>query len=264
MKRVYGWRRDTMEARLALGRPYRATRFRCIQFPAAFDLGIPSNPAFSPLDQGQLGACTAFALKRCAWYGLNAVALQQTPPAAPPEPSALFQYYCERQNDGDVDQDAGSTISQGVNVLKTRGICPEKDWPYNPAQFAVTPPLQAFNDAQQFEALAVENIPVDATAIQDCLFNQRCPIAFGSDLFAQFESEQCAADGLVQMPPAGATPIGGHAETIRGWKTAPDGSLLLQVQNSWGGAWGDQGCAWFPWNYALSYFSDLWAIVQMK
>ena len=88
-KRVYGWRKDTNEARLALGRPYRATRFRAIQYPASFDLNTPTNPAFSSLDQGQLGACTAFALTRCAWYGIAAITASLTPSTPPPQPAAL-------------------------------------------------------------------------------------------------------------------------------------------------------------------------------
>lgn len=266
IKRTYGWHRDTNEARCALGRLYRATRFKNIQFPASFDLGTPPNPAFSPLDQGQLGACTGFGCKRVAWYGLNALALQQTPPAAAPEPSALFQYYNERKDDGDVDIDAGSTISEGINALKTYGICPEQDWPYDPARFAVCPPLTVYNDAMQFRALEVENIPVDAnfcTALQDCLFNQRLPVVFGADLFSQFESDQCAADGLVALPPIGATPIGGHCQCIRGWKPAADGSLLFQIQNSWG-SWGDNGCDWMPIVYLQFYASDFWAVVKME
>ena len=96
MNRKYGWKRDTAEAKAKTGRLYRAT-FRLAQpFPTSFDLGATPNPAFGPLDQGQLGSCTGFGCKRVAWYGLNARA-----PGAAPEPSALFQYYNERVLDGD-------------------------------------------------------------------------------------------------------------------------------------------------------------------
>ena len=263
MKRIYGWRRDTKEAKLALGRLYTPSRFKAIKYPDSFDLGTPPNPAFGLLNQGNLGACTAFALKRVAWWGLGLAALQQPIPAQAPEPSALFQYYNERQLDGDVDQDAGSTISQGVTALRQFGICAESDWPYDIAKFNQTPPTSAYQDATNFEALAVENVSVDVASIQDCLYNSRLPIAFGSDLFAQFESEKCAQDGIVEMPCAGASPIGGHAQCIRGWKTDSKLGLLFKINNSWGN-WGDNGCDWMLLNYLQSYASDLWAIVKMK
>ena len=258
IKRKYGWRRDTAAAKLKLGRLYRPT-FKAVQpFPSVFHLGAGSA-AFGSLDQGQLGSCTGFGCKRVSWYGLLAAGQAV-------EPSALFQYYNERVLDGDPSDDSGSTITEGINALKQFGICPESDWPYNPAQFAVQPPVSAYTDAIRFKALQAENIPNDGTLtqnLQDALFNQKLPVVFGADLFAQFESEQCAANGVVQMPAAGEQPIGGHCQVIRGWKTNPDGSLWFQVQNSWG-QWGDNGCDWMIADYLLAHASDFWAVVTME
>lgn len=264
IKRKYGWHRDTHEARMKLGRQYQP-QIRAQQFPDAFDLGDTPNPAFCFLDQGNLGACTGFGCKRVAWYGLNAVALLQNPPAAAPEPSALFQYYNERVLDGDVNEDAGSTISQGITALKRFGICPEKDWPYQSAKYAQQPPPQAYTDAQLFQALAAENIANDGNLsynLMDCLYNQRLPIVFGSDLFQQFESAQCARDGIVTMPGTFATPIGGHCQVIRGWRKTPQG-LQFKINNSWG-QWGDGGCDWMPDLYLAKYGSDFWAVPKME
>jgi C1A family cysteine protease len=256
--RRYGWSRDTDTDRLALGHPYRATRFKAVQFPASFDLNVPSNPAFSLLDQGQLGACTAFALKRCVWYGLVAAGNSF-------EPSALYQYQSELTLDGDFGQDNGSTISQGITAALTDGLPPESEWPYNVANFTVHAPPQVVADALKFEALGTENINVDANLaanLQDCLFNQRLPVAFGSLLFPQFESDQCAQDGIVQMPPAGATEIGGHAQCIRGWRVDAQGLLWFKVNNSWN-TWGDNTCDWMSIDYLLAYASDFHAITKM-
>jgi C1A family cysteine protease len=194
----------------------------------------------------------------------------QESPAPAPEPSALFQYYCERELDGDIDQDNGSTITQGINALKQYGICREAEWPYVPARFAEAPPQTAFDDALQFQALKVENIAQDASNglpgfvqnLMDCLYNQRLPIVFGAALFQQFESEQCARDGIVTMPAANESPIGGHCQVIRGWKRTATG-LLFQVQNSWG-RWGDNGCDWMSDAYLAAHASDFWAVVTME
>jgi len=264
-KRNYGWRPDKKHDRERLGLIYRPSSFRAVKFPASFDLGAVPNPAFGPLDQGELGACTGFGCKRVAWYGLNALAQAAVPSYVAVEPSALFQYFNERKDDGDIDQDDGSTISEGVTALRNYGICPEKDWPYIPAKFAAQPPQNAYEDAMLLKALKVENIQNDGNLIvnlQDCLFNQKLPIVFGADLFSQFESAQCAHNGVVQMPPSGASPIGGHCQVIRGWKQTENG-LLFQIQNSWG-VWGDNGCDWMPDAYLQTFASDFWAVVQME
>lgn len=258
LKRKYGWRRDTAAAILKLGRLYRPT-FKAVQpFPAAFDLG-DGSAAFGQLDQGQLGSCTGFGCKRIAWYGM--VRNGQNV-----EPSALFQYYNERVLDGDPSDDSGSTITQGINALKQFGICPEADWPYNPALFAVQPPVPAYTDALRFKALQAENIYNDGNLIQnlkDALCNQQLPVVFGADLYPGFESEAVTQTGVVPMPAPGESPIGGHCQVIRGWKQNPDGGILFQIQNSWGN-WGDNGCDWMSDQYLAQYASDFWAVVTIE
>ena len=266
MKRKYGWRKDTDENRLKCGRPYQPSRLRAVQFPASFDLNTTPNPAFSILDQGNLGACTAFALKRIMWYGLNAMALQQTPPAAPIEPAALFQYQNELILDGDSGQDNGSTISTGKQAAETFGVCAEADWPYIPAKLGTIAPPVCYHEALLFKAISAENIPVDGNLtanLQDALFNKRLPVAFGAYLFQQFESEQCQQVGIVQMPPVGATHIVGHAQAIRGWQTV-NGALYFIVNNSWG-QWGAlNGCDLMQPDYLTAYASDFLTIPQME
>ena len=266
IKRKYGWRKDTNEARLKCGRIYQPARLRAVQFPNSFDLNDSPNPAFSILDQVNLGACTAFALTRLAWYGLNAVALRQSPPIIAIQPSPLFQYQNELTLDGDPGQDNGSTISTGKNALVTFGICSIQDWPYIPSKLSTIAPPKAYNDALLFKALETENIPVDGNLTQnlmDALYNKRLPIAFGSQLFQQFESEQCQQNGIVQMPPASASPIGGHAQCIRGWLQV-NGVLYFIVNNSWG-QWGAlNGCDLMTPDYLTAYADDFWTIPIME
>ena len=45
--------------------------------------------------------------------------------------SRLFLYYNERKMEGDVSDDAGACLSDGVEALHSQGLCPETMWPYS-------------------------------------------------------------------------------------------------------------------------------------
>ena len=45
--------------------------------------------------------------------------------------SRLFLYYNERKIEGDVSDDAGACLSDGVEALHTQGLCAETMWPYS-------------------------------------------------------------------------------------------------------------------------------------
>ena len=256
IQRKYGCLKDK---RFKLDRIYRPTPRAVQQFPAAFDLGATPNPAFGLLNQGELGSCTGFGLKRLAWYGLNSHGHTV-------EPSALFIYYCERLLENDVAEDNGASISDGIDALLKYGVCPEADWPYIVSKFAQPPPESAFTDALNFQALVKERINTDSNLVQnikDALFNQRLPVVFGADVFPGFESDAAMATGLVPMPASGDSPLGGHCMVIRGWNNNAQDGPRFKIANSWGSA-GDNGCMWLLFQYLQQFSSDLWAIPQME
>ena len=70
-------------------------------------------------DQGNLGSCTANAL--CYSFIYNDYTHN---------PSRLFLYYNERMLDKNILNDAGSTLTQGINALIRYGVCSEQYCPY--------------------------------------------------------------------------------------------------------------------------------------
>ena len=44
--------------------------------------------------------------------------------------------YNERRREGDVPDDGGAQLRDGVHSLATTGVCAEADWPYDVARFA--------------------------------------------------------------------------------------------------------------------------------
>ena len=104
------------------------------------------------------------------------------------------------------------------------------------------------------------------------------PFMFGFDVYQQMMSDQAATNGIVAMPPAGSTPIGGHDITFCGYNFTgqPLAGVMLagnkwpagywKARNHWMNSptqpWGDGGYAYVPAAYAINanLSSDFWAI----
>ena len=140
-------------------------------------------------DQGQLGSCTANA--GCGAY--NYISKN------PPDPSRLFLYFNERVLDGDISEDAGSSLHQCVNALETFGVCSEILWPYDISKFAIQPPQNCYNEAKQHEVIQAKQINQSINAMKSCLAGGY-PFIFGIDVYSSFESDQANQTGVIPMP----------------------------------------------------------------
>ena len=198
-------------------------------------------------DQGSLGSCTANALVAVFQYTDHAFF-----------GSRLFLYYNERQRDGDVPDDAGSTLSQGIASLEGAGLSPESCWPYNPILFAVKPPLAAYKLAEKHRVILATHVKQDIVSIKTCLANG-LPIVVGISIYASFESREVAATGIVPMPAHGEACLGGHAVVIVGYDDSKNSWIM---RNSWGTSWGDDGYFHLPYAYLsdTNLASDLWVV----
>lgn len=232
------------------------------QLPSKVDLSGCLGPV---KDQGDLGACTAFAASYAREFLTNAyVGKSKFTPLSP-----LFLYYQERLLDGDVGEDNGSTVAQSVNCLRQFGICPETDDPYNPANFTNAPTQTDYTDGLKYVIGAYHRL--------DCLNDFRYMLAdgfcclLGFDVYESFESNAVAQTGVVPMPKSNEQLLGGHAVCVYGYDntfTFPDtgykGALL--VRNSWGSDWGcadslgRRGNFLMPYGFLDHYVSDCWTL----
>jgi C1A family cysteine protease len=89
---------------------------------------------------------------------------------------------------------------------------------------------------------------------------------FGFQVYPQFESDQCLADGIVETPSwfqrswlGGLKSLGGHAVMAVGYD---DAKQMVEVRNSWGAKVQDEGYFWLPFDYITnsSLASDFWTI----
>jgi C1A family cysteine protease len=246
----YGWRPDHPDMRdyLMAVEPLKT-------LPASVSL---RNKMPAVYDQGQLGSCTANSIGAILEFN----ELKQAEADAT-TPSRLFIYYNERAMEGTVDQDSGAEIRDGIKSVAQLGAPPETDWPYEIDEFAAKPPVAAYEDALNHQAIRYARVVQTEMGIQSVLASGY-PIAFGFTVYESFE-KGVGADGIVPMPQPNETVLGGHAVVTVGYKQIK-GQLFFECRNSWGAGWGDHGYFWMPASYLTSsnLAQDFWVIEQVE
>jgi C1A family cysteine protease len=219
------------------------------KLPASVDLRTYASPID---DQGNLGSCTGNALA-------GAIDLMDKKTENKNlRVSRLFIYYQERAIEGDITQDAGARISDGVNACSQTGACLESIWPYTISQFAVKPSQAAYNDAVHRKITSASKC-ADITAIKTALANGT-PVVGGFMVYASFESAAVARTGIMPFPDVAREQcLGGHAVCFVGYN---DAKSWFIVRNSWGTSWGDKGYFYMPYQVVTTpnMASDFWAI----
>lgn len=237
---------------------------------------IDLRSAMSPVrDQGNLGACTGFAL--CALREAleiqeaqrkMPVALTATfgaPPVPPTILSPLFLYYEERARENDIGQDAGAQIRTGLQVLKAVGVAPESADVYDPTKFTQAPDPAAVTAAADFTISAYYRIFTLRQLRRTLAYGH--PAVLGIAVYESFEGDECIKTGIVPMPEAGEQLMGGHAILACGYDDAHEQILL---KNSWGADVGDAGYFRLPYAYfdpqatgGDSYVFDIWTAITV-
>ena len=155
-------------------------------------------------------------------------------------------------------RDSGAMLRDGIKSVASLGVCPEPEWPYDIAKFAVAPPAQAYEDAKLDRAISYQSLVPNLNQMKGCLASGY-PFIFGFTVYPSFESEAVAHTGLAPMPGWGERPIGGHAVMAVGYD---DANQRFLVRNSWGAAWGMNGYFTMPYAYFIQpgLARDFWTI----
>ena len=230
-------------------KPFSA-RVPLANLPRAVDLR-PWMPTVE--DQGALGSCTSNALVGAVEY------LSVREHGAPIELSRLFVYYNQRLWDGEVREDIGATVSDGVRVLARVGVPTERSWPYVRGIFAVQPPEPIYVEAGRHKVSDWWSIPIDVDAMRACL-GAGFPVVFGTRVTESFM--RAPKSGMIPMPSAtdrDDARHGRHALLLVGYD---DARRTFVVRNSWGEDWGDLGYCYMPYAYLAnrSWTRNAWAL----
>jgi len=197
-------------------------------------------------NQGEIASCTANAIVAVyAYYDANFMG------------SRMFLYYNERQADNDIEDDKGSTLSQGIHVAENIGICSEEEWKYDIKLFDIRPPEKCYLEAKNHKANDYYHIEQTENAIKATLA-KGYPILLGITVYESFENEEVAKNGIVSLPLPNENLLGHHAVVLVGYNN--NNQWILR--NSWGTEWGDNGYFYLPFDYLTDQYlaTDLWVL----
>ncbi len=240
----FGWLPDLPDHRDHL---YAAPRAALLSLPARVNL---AGKCPSVYNQGNLGSCTANAIAGAIEFDR----LKQR--ARDFTPSRLFIYYNEREMEHTVPVDSGARIRDGIKSVANRGDCPETEWPYDIAKFAMKPPRQCYDDALKYKVVSYQKVAQNLNQMKGCLA-AGYPFVFGITVFQNFPP--VGAPGDIPMPGQPFDPPEGHAMLAVGYEET---RRVFLVRNSWGRAWGRHGYGTIPYEYLLNpdLADDYWTI----
>jgi len=250
-KRSYGWIPDTPDQRDYL---YAAQPELLAKLPPAVDLR-PQCPS-EIYDQGDLNSCTANAIAAAIEFDQMAEKLPKVF-----TPSRLFIWYNERAMEGTVASNVGASIRDGIKSVAHQGVCPESEWPYNPANFTVKPSDQSYQDALQNKAVSYQRVVQTLNQMKGCLASGY-PFVFGFGVYQSFEDDSdkgVGKTGHAVLPGPTEVRVGGHAVLAVGYD---DANQWFIVRNSWGPNWGLNGYFTMPYAYPSqpTLANDFWTI----
>ncbi|MCG3196478.1 MAG: C1 family peptidase [Candidatus Omnitrophica bacterium] len=231
---------DETTSTLKAGNPLTPERKKA---PFAFEKELPGQvrllPGLGPVkDQGQRGACVAFA----------SAALREYLEGGQEQLSEQFLYWACKELDGVPSE--GTTLHTAMAALAEYGVCRALTWPYNPVpdmwnEGQGPPPMSALSEAKEYQLHDCR--PVESTLVDHYKHmlagedgQPGMPVVFGIPVYHEsFFNAETERTGKIFVPLPGFSLIGGHAMCAVGYvddKEVPGGGYFI-VRNSWGPDW---------------------------
>lgn len=260
LRRRLGAHRDRPDPRDRPFAPHPAVKR---SLPSSVDLRGQCPPVY---DQGRINSCTANVLAAAVDYSRR-----KHRQGEEFEPSRLFIYYVERLLQGQVPNDVGASMRDGIRAVAKHGVAPEPLWAYDDtpasspggpwpdgAKPAQRPPDAAFAVAVQFEVLSYRRLRNELTQMKACLA-EGYPFSLGIDVYPSFMSGPKQQATVTPLPGPDEQSVGGHAVLAVGYD---DARQWLVCRNSWGPGQADGGYFYLPYAYLEAHerVGDAWSI----
>lgn len=188
-------------------------------------------------DQGQIGACTVFAISSIYECILKKATGEET------DLSESFVYYNVRHLNGKEAEDTGSSFQDVIANIGEQGICKESLHPYTHL-ISDVPSDEAYLDAEKHRITKALNVNIAENDIKSAI-QEGYPVAISLKIFNSFR----ATSGFVKRPTdkeIESSDFGYHAMVVVGYS---DDTKFFLVRNSWGEHFGDKGYCYIPYSY---------------
>ena len=222
---------------------------------------------FAPkrLNQGAQGSCVAWANAYSARTILEARRTGKDPNSVAFSPSFMYNQI-KLGNDCQ-----GSYIVRAVENLNKYGAAPYNLMPYNPNSCTQQPSDQAYSMAQNFKIKGATRIaenpngamvPADVVQIKHTIA-AGAPVAIGMMVGGSFMQGMMGKElWIPTRSDYDQYGFGGHAMTIIGYDDNLSGGAL-QIMNSWGPEWGNNGIAWIRYADFIKFNKEAYAYAPM-
>lgn len=188
-------------------------------------------------NQGQIGACTVFAISSIYEYILKRNSDEET------DLSESFVYYNVRHLDGKELEDTGSSFQDVIASIGEQGICTEALHPFT-RSLSDIPSDEAYLDGEKRRITKALNVNVTLNDIKSAI-QEGYPVAISLKIFDSFN----ATSGYVRRPTdeeIESADYAYHAMVVVGYS---DDYKFFVVRNSWGEHFGDKGYCYIPYSY---------------
>ena len=188
-------------------------------------------------DQGQIGACTVFAISSIYEYILKRTSEEEA------DLSESFVYYNVRHIEGKELEDTGSSYYDVIASIGDRGICTEALHPYT-RPLSDKPSDEAYFDGRKRRITKALNVNITENDIKSAI-QEGYPVAISLKIFDSFK----AISGFVKRPTdeeIESADYGYHAMVVVGYS---DDAKFFLVRNSWGENFGEKGYCYIPYSY---------------
>lgn len=203
--------------------------------PPRVDLSLHMPPVGS---QGSQSSCVAWATSYGArgYYENRRLGLTSNNSAPPFSPAFIYNQIKEE----DEDCDAGTMISDALNLMKRVGTVPMADFPYDPRRCKRQPDAKLASSARDFRIQDWKKL--EAQKLDDIKGQLYAgnPVIIGmlvNDAFTELKGDRVFSDNRRNG--------GGHAMVVVGYD---DQKQAFKLFNSWGRKWGDQGYGWVAYD----------------
>ena len=211
-------------------------------------------------NQGYQGSCVGWASSYAARTILEARKTGASPSQVAFSPSSLYNQIALKDCQG-------AYINKAMDVMKSQGVLPYRDFPYDENSCSNKPrdPKMRNYVTRGYNRLTTNNDPraeVNLNAIKQNLA-QGATVVIGMMVGGSFMQGMQGQE--IWQPTQNDQQMrgfGGHAMCVIGYDDYKAGGAF-QIMNSWGTEWGVNGIAWVPYNVFQYFTKEAYGLYPM-